>query len=56
MIQQYNLNLEHQIPGEIVLTVGYAGSRSTHILVDQMNLNVKSPSACGSTPGYTVGC
>jgi hypothetical protein len=56
MIQQYNLNIEHQIPGEIVLTVGYAGSRSTHILVDQMNLNVKSPSACGSTPGYTVGC
>ena len=56
MIQQYNLNLERQMPGDVVLTVGYAGSRSTHILVDQMNLNVTSPSACGAVPGYTFGC
>jgi hypothetical protein len=56
MIQQYNLNVEHQLPGDVVLTVGYAGSRSTHILVDGMNLNVTSPSACGSVPGYTFGC
>src|SRR5436853_1119410 len=55
IVQQYNVNLEHQLPGEVVFTVGYAGSRSTHILVDQMNLNVTSPSACG-TPGYTLGC
>ena len=56
IVQQYNLNVEHQLPGDVVLTVGYAGSRSTHILVDQMNLNVTSPSACGTTPGYTLGC
>jgi carboxypeptidase family protein len=61
MVQQYNLNVEHQLPGDVVLTVGYAGSRSTHILVDQMNLNVTSPSACdpGSPnfdPNYTFGC
>lgn len=56
MVQQYNLAFEHQIPGDVVVTVGYAGSHSTHILVDQMNLNVKSPSACGTVPGYTLGC
>ena len=61
MVQQYNLNVEHQIPGDVVLTVGYAGSRSTHILVDQMNLNATSPTACDPTksafvPGYTFGC
>jgi Carboxypeptidase regulatory-like domain len=56
MVQQYNLNVEHQLPGDLVLTVGYAGSKSTHILVDQMNLNVTSPSACGTTLGYTLGC
>jgi len=61
MVQQYNLNIEHQLPGDVVLTVGYAGSKSTHILVDQMNLNVTSPSACdpGSVnfdPAYTLGC
>jgi len=54
-VQQFNLNIERQIPGNVVLTAGYAGSRSSHILVDGLNLNVGSPSACG-TPGYTLGC
>src|SRR6202008_449579 len=26
-VQQYNVNVEHQLPGQIVLTAGYAGSR-----------------------------
>src|SRR5262249_52326198 len=56
MVQQYNLNLEQQLPGDIVLTTGYAGSRSSHILVGQMNLNATSPSGCGTIPGYTLGC
>jgi len=55
MVQQYNLNIEHQLPQDIVLTVGYAGTRSTHILVSQVNENLTSPSACG-TAGYTLGC
>jgi hypothetical protein len=55
MIQQFNLNVEHQLPGNIVLTAGYAGSRSSHILVNGLNWNVGSPTACG-TPGYTLGC
>jgi hypothetical protein len=55
-VQQMNLNIEHQIPGNIVLTAGYAGSRSSHILVDGLNENVTSPSACGTVPGYTLGC
>ncbi|HEV8046751.1 MAG TPA: carboxypeptidase-like regulatory domain-containing protein [Terriglobales bacterium] len=56
MVQQYNLNIEHQAPGDVVLTMGYAGSRSTHILVSQVNENVSSPAACGVVPGYTLGC
>lgn len=55
-VQQFNLNVEHQLPGNIVLTTGYAGSRSSHILVDGLNLNIGSPTACGVTPGYTLGC
>jgi hypothetical protein len=55
-VQQFNLNVEHQIPGNIVVTAGYAGSRSSHILVDGLNLNVHSPTACGVTPGYALGC
>ena len=55
-VQQYNVNIEREIPGDVVVTVGYAGSRSSHILVDGMNLNVGSPAACGVVAGYTLGC
>jgi hypothetical protein len=56
MVQQFNLNIEHQLPGNIVLTAGYAGTRSTHILFFGLNLNINSPAACGSVSGYTLGC
>jgi hypothetical protein len=60
-VQQFNVNIEHQLPGSVVLTVGYAGSRSSRILVDGLNLNVGSPSACDPTsvnfdPTYRLGC
>lgn len=55
-IQQYNVNIEQQIPGNIVLTAGYAGSHSSHILVSGNNINVGSPSGCGTITGYTLGC
>jgi hypothetical protein len=60
-VQQFNVNVERLIPGDVVVTVGYAGSRSSHILVDGLNLNVASPTACDSTsptfnPNYHLGC
>jgi hypothetical protein len=60
-VQQFNLNVERQIPGDVVLTAGYAGSRSHHILVDGLNMNLNSPGACfpdQSTfnPNYHIGC
>jgi hypothetical protein len=54
-VQQFNLNVERQLPGNVVLTVGYAGSRGSHILSSFLNENVSQPSACG-TAGYTLGC
>jgi hypothetical protein len=60
VVQQFNLNIERQMPGNVVVTAGYAGSRSAHILVGQVNENVNDPNACpdGSSPvqGYTLGC
>ncbi len=57
MVQQYNLNVEHQLPENVVLTVGYAGTRSTRILTSQVDLNVTSPAGCGGViAGYTLGC
>ena len=55
-VQQFNVNVEHQMPGQVLLTVGYAGSRASHILVDGNNLNIGSPAACGTVSGYTLGC
>jgi hypothetical protein len=55
-IQQFNVNVEHELPGQIVLTAGYAGSRSSHILEFGNNINVSSPGACGKVSGYTLGC
>ncbi len=55
-VQQFNVNVEHQLPGHVVLTAGYAGSRSSHILIDGNNINVTSPAACGTVSGYTLGC
>jgi hypothetical protein len=60
IVQQITLNVEREIPGNIVLTAGYAGSRSSHILVSGLNINLHDPNACpdGSSPvpGYTFGC
>ena len=61
IVQQFNLNVERQLPGNVVMTAGYAGTRSTHLLVGQANENLTSPSACDPTsltydPSYTVGC
>lgn len=70
-VQQFNFNIEHQLPGNVVLTAGYAGSRSHHILTAELNLNVSNPLAClpqrfdkdGNIianplydPAYTLGC
>jgi hypothetical protein len=55
-IQQFNFNIEQEIPGQIVLTAGYAGARSSHLLDSGNNINVGSPGACGVVSGYTLGC
>jgi hypothetical protein len=55
-VQQFSVSVERQLPGEVVLTVGYAGSRDSHLLFDGNNINVTTPAACGSVHGYTLGC
>jgi hypothetical protein len=55
-VQQFNVNIERQLVGNLVLTAGYAGSRGTHILVAGNDENTGSPSACGTVASYTLGC
>jgi hypothetical protein len=56
MVQQYNVNVERQLIGNIVLTAGYAGSQGTHILIVGNSLTPSSPTACGTVQNYTLGC
>jgi hypothetical protein len=55
-VLQYNANVERQLPGNIVLTVGYAGSHGNHILVAGNAIDTNGPSGCGTISGYTLGC
>ncbi len=55
-IHQYNADIERQLPGDVLLTAGYAGSVGGHLLVYGNNLDTDSPSACGTVSGYTLGC
>jgi len=55
-VQQYNVNVERQLPGNIVLTAGYAGSRGNHILEAGNAINTSGPSGCVSGGSYTIGC
>ena len=52
-VQQFNVNVERQLPGNIVLTVGYAGARGNHILVAGNSLNTFGPTDCSVG---TIGC
>ncbi len=55
-VQQFNVNVERQLVGNLLLTAGYAGSRGSHILISGNDLNVASPTGCGTIAGYTIGC
>ena len=55
-VRQYNANVERQLPGNVLVTAGYAGSLGGHLLVTGNDLNTSSPSACGTAMGYTLGC
>lgn len=54
VVQQINVNVERQLPGNVVLTAGYAGARGHHLLLSGNNVNTPGP-AC-NIPGYTIGC
>ena len=56
IIQQFNLNVERQLPGNIVLTVGYGGSRTAHVLVGQFNENLIVSERMWRRSRLHVGC
>jgi hypothetical protein len=55
-VHQFNLNVERELPANVLLTAGYAGSVGGHILVIGNDLNTSSPSACVTGGAYKLGC
>jgi len=55
-VQQYNANVQRELPGQVLLTVGYAGSKGRHILIYGNDLNTNSPGGCVAGGSYTLGC
>jgi len=51
MIQQFNFNIQRELPGDILLTIGYAGSRSTNLITSNSNLNIGTPTVDYSPAG-----
>lgn len=43
MVQQYNLDLQRQLPANTVVTVAYVGSRGSHLQTENWNLNTAPP-------------
>jgi hypothetical protein len=51
----WNVSLQQSLPGAIVATVGYAGSRGTHLLRDS-DVNIPTPSiGAGGRPFFAAG-
>ena len=52
-VQQFNVNIQTQLPGSLVLTEGYAGSRGTHILVAGNDENTSGLGYVAPVSAYT---
>jgi hypothetical protein len=55
-VQQYNVNVERQLFGSLVLTGGYAGAHGTHILMLGNDINTAGPSGCAASTTNHIGC
>ena len=43
LIEQFNLNVQRELPSSTILTVGYAGARDSHLQTGSWNLNTAPP-------------
>jgi len=49
-IQQYNLNVQDQLPAGFVATLAYAGQRASHLMTTNFNVNTPPPNTLGFNP------
>jgi hypothetical protein len=55
-VQQYNVDVERQLFGSLVLTAGYAGAQGSHLLILGNDINTSGPSGCASPTSNHIGC
>jgi hypothetical protein len=55
-VQQYNVDIERQLFGSLVLTAGYAGARGSHLLMLGNDINTSGPSGCADPTSNHIGC
>jgi hypothetical protein len=56
-VQQYNVNVERQLFGSLVLTAGYAGAQGSHLLMLGNDINTSGPPVVQPYTGVTpFGC
>ena len=55
-VQQYNVNVERQLFGSLVLTAGYAGAQGSHLLMLGNDINTSGPSGCADPGSNHIGC
>jgi hypothetical protein len=55
-VQQYNVNVERQLFGSLVLTAGYAGAQGSHLLMLGNDINTSGPSGCAEPGSNHIGC
>jgi hypothetical protein len=55
-VQQYNVDVERQLFGSLLLTGAYAGAHGTHILMLGNDINTAGPSGCAAANTNHIGC
>jgi hypothetical protein len=56
MVQQWNFSIEHQFPGQMLLSVGYIGQHGTHLMIPMPYLQLRLPGEAGCPSTVTAPC
>lgn len=56
IVQQWNFSVEHQFPGQMLLSVGYIGQHGTHLMIPMPYLQMRLPGLAGCPSSATSPC
>jgi outer membrane receptor protein involved in Fe transport len=56
IVQQWNFSVEHQFPGQMLLSVGYVGQHGTHLMIPMPYLQKRLPGLAGCPATATAPC